>query len=34
MLNAARAFESMEWEEIVEGVHDKYFDLAHRLAVK
>jgi hemerythrin-like domain-containing protein len=30
----ARAFESMEWQEILEGVHDKYFDLAHRLAVK
>jgi hemerythrin-like domain-containing protein len=30
----ARAFESMEWEEIIEGVHDKYFDLAHRLAAK
>jgi hemerythrin-like domain-containing protein len=29
----ARAFESVEWEEISEGVHDKYFDLAHRLAI-
>lgn len=30
----ARAFESMEWEEILEGVHDKYFELAHQLAMK
>ena len=29
----ARAFESVEWQEILEGVHEKYFDLAHRLAI-
>ena len=29
----ARAFESVESQEIVDGVHDKYVDLARRLAI-
>ncbi len=29
----ARAFESVESQEIIDGVHDKYVDLAHRLAI-
>ncbi len=29
----ARAFESMEAQEVIAGVHDKYVDLAHRLAI-
>ena len=29
----ARAYESVESQEIVEGVHEKYFDLAHQLAL-
>lgn len=29
----AREYESVESQEIVEGVHDKYFDLAHELAL-
>ena len=28
----ARAFESVESQEIIDGVHDKYVDLTHRLA--
>ncbi len=29
----ARAFESVESQEIIDGVHDKYVDLARRLAI-
>jgi hemerythrin-like domain-containing protein len=29
----ARAFESVESQEIIDGVHHKYVDLAHRLAI-
>jgi hemerythrin-like domain-containing protein len=29
----ARAYESVESQEILEGVHEKYFDLAHQLAL-
>ncbi len=28
----ARAFESVESQEIIDGVHEKYVDLTHRLA--
>jgi hemerythrin-like domain-containing protein len=30
----ARAFESVESQEIAEGVHDKYVNLAHRLSIQ
>ena len=29
----ARQYESVESQEIIEGVHEKYFDLAHELAL-
>ena len=29
----AREYESVESQEIIEGVHEKYFDLAHQLAL-
>jgi hemerythrin-like domain-containing protein len=29
----ARAFESVESQEMIDGAHDKYVDLAHRLAI-